>query len=251
MSETQETPVAPIGGAAAPPRADNVETILKRLGPAGILGLAAVFLPVIGVAFVVTQLTVVGDWLRAHPEGVWLFIGGFAVLSGVAILPTQASAVVGGWSFGFGEGLLATLAGFTGGAIIAYLIARPTAGMRVVALIDEKPKWRAVYEALLKSGFWRTVGIVALLRLPPNSPFAMTNVVLAATRVPITPYLIGTVIGMMPRITMVVWIASHAATLDFSVGRNWVLLAATAVATIVILGVIGTIAKRAIERVAA
>lgn len=248
-----ELPQSPADPTSTQPdlAANSLEAIFKRLGPAGFLGLAAALLPLIGLVFIVTQLTVVGQWLRSHPEGVWLYVGSFAILSGIAILPTQASAIVGGWSFGFSVGLAATLAGFVGGALIGYAIARPTAGMRVVRLIEEKAKWRAVYQALLKSGFWRTLLIVTLLRLPPNSPFAITNVVLAATRVPLVPYTVGTVVGMFPRIAIIVWIAAHMAALDLSIGRNWLVLGGTAVATVLILGVIGVIAKRAIERVAA
>lgn len=228
---------------------ESTKAVVRRLGPAGVLGLAATTLPVIGLLFLATKVKEVSPWLKEHPEGLGLFIAGFAILSGVAILPTQVTALAGGWTFGLEKGALATFAGFLGGALIGYLIARPTSGMRVVKLIDEHPKWRAVYNALLRGGFWRTLLIVTLLRLPPNSPFAITNVVLAATRVPLTPYLLGTLIGMTPRIGLLVWFGSHMATLDFAMTRNWVIIAGTAIATLIIFAVIGTIAKRAIERV--
>lgn len=237
--------------AQAEPPIDWEKTI-KRLGAVGPLALAATLLPLIGLATVLWQLNTAADWLRSHAEwGIWIYIGGFAVLAGIALLPTHAAAILGGWTFGFGGGYPATLAGFLGGAIIGYLIARQAAGERVVRLVNENKKWRAVYDALLNSSFMRTLLIVALIRLPPNSPFAISNLVLAATRVPWLPFMLGTLIGMAPRIALVVWMSSHAATLDLSIGKNKWYIAGGIVLTLIVLGIIGTIAKHAIDRVTA
>jgi uncharacterized membrane protein YdjX (TVP38/TMEM64 family) len=221
----------------------------RRLGPAGWLAVAATFLPLLGTVTLLTSLTRLAPWLESHQTtGLAIYIAGFALLSGIAILPTHASAILGGWAFKFAEGFPAAMAGFLGGALIGYSIARRASGDRAVKLIEENPKWRAVYDALLGSGFWKTMLIVALLRLPPNSPFALTNLVLAATRVPLFAFIVGTLIGMMPRISLVVYLASHASELDFSLGKSWGMLAGGIVVLLIVFAIIGHIAKRAIDR---
>ena len=61
------------------------------------------------------------------------------------------------------------------------------------ALIDGHPKWGVVRRALVDARPARTVFLVALLRFPPNSPFAFTNLVLAATGVRFWTMAIGSI----------------------------------------------------------
>ncbi|MEM6393649.1 MAG: hypothetical protein AAF797_12815, partial [Planctomycetota bacterium] len=56
---------------------------------------------------------------------------------------------------------------------------------------------------------WRVVGAVGLCRLPPQVPFALGNVVGAAVGVRVTPFVVGTVLGMGPRVAAVVWLGSE------------------------------------------
>jgi uncharacterized membrane protein YdjX (TVP38/TMEM64 family) len=182
----------------------------RRLGPAGFLAIIAATLPPLG-GFVLIGLSgsYVAPFLRSHPNaGPFMYAGGFALLAGFALLPTYAQSLLGGWAFGFRTGLTFALVGFGGASLIAYVVARKASGDHVIKLIDEHPKWRAVYDALLGRGFWRTLGIVTLVRIPPNSPFALTNLLMATVRVPVVPYLIGTLLGMAPRTAAVVYFGS-------------------------------------------
>ena len=66
----------------------------------------------------------------------------------------------------------AALVGFTGGGLLGYQVARRVSKDRVEELIEGNPKARAIRDALRRRGPWRTLLVVTLLRLPPNSPFA-------------------------------------------------------------------------------
>lgn len=246
---------APPQGDPAPAAAHGLRSaaaFLTQLGPAGPLAVIAATLPALGGFLLLGTLPWVGGWLRTHIElGLPLYVVGFILLAGLALLPTYAQALLGGWAFGPWLGIPAALAGFGGGALLAYAIARRAAGRRVVHLIEAHPKWHVVYKALLCGGFWKTFGIVALLRLPPNSPFALTNLVLATTRVAAGPYLLGTIIGMLPRTAAAVIVASHLATLDFGQARNMWLLVGGVVLTLIVLAIIGRVANRALARVTA
>jgi uncharacterized membrane protein YdjX (TVP38/TMEM64 family) len=230
----------------------NVKQTLRRLGPTGPMALAAAVLPVIGGFALLGMLGYVAPWLQELDGlGVVLYAVGFAVLGGFALLPTYANSILGGWTFGFAVGYPAALAGLLGGALIAYTVARRASGERVMSIIHEHPKWQAVYDALLCSGFWRTLLIVSLIRLPPNSPYAITNLVMASAKVPRVPFLLGTLIGMAPRTGFTVWVAAGLAELDFkAAGQTWMFVAGLVITFIVIL-IIGYLAKHAVERVTA
>lgn len=242
----------------------TVGGIFGRLGMAGPLALMWSVLPPLGSIVLFMYLSTVGQWLRGHEHtGVVIYACAFAVLAGVALLPTYASAILGGWAFGFGLGYPAALAGFAGGSMIGYLIGRFAARDRAVQLINEHAKWRVVRRALVGEaadgtgrighGFWKTVGVVTLLRLPPNSPFALTNLVMAAVKVSFLPYWIGTLLGMAPRTGAAVYIAAtlrQQAAEDVAKQRPWWWIAVGIVLTFVVLGVLGTVAKRAIAKMA-
>lgn len=156
------------------------------------------------------KMNVVGTWLRGHEtEGLLLYSLAFAVAAGLAFLPSYASSILGGWAFGFAWGFPGALFGFTGGAIIGYGVSTLVTQRRVEEIIESKPRWKAVRDALVGSGFWRTVAIIALVRMPPNSPFALGNLAMASVRVRLLPYVLGTILGMAPRTAFIVWFAAN------------------------------------------
>ncbi len=236
----------------------SAASIWRTLGPAGPLAVAAAVLPAVGGLLLIGYMKTAADFLRTHGgAGVAVYVAGFAALSGMALLPTYAQSALGGFAFGMMIGAPAALAGFAGGAVIGYEIARRASGDRVVKAIEGKPQWKAVREAFISGraggGFFKTLGTVALLRLPPNSPFALTNLVMASVRVPRGPYVLGTLIGMAPRTVAAVWVGTRVHELTSaqdiaSATPKW-MFAAGVVLMLVVLGVIGIVANHAIRRV--
>jgi len=260
-SQSDVKPSAAETGVTTPPAGEapaaSAGEIAKRLGPVAFLGIWSAAIPPLGSLALFYFMDDIGLWLRSHESlGVVLYAVGFAVLAGLALLPTYASAILGGWAFGMGLGYPAALAGFLFGSLIGYGVAKPTAGERVIKLIDERPKWKVVRKALLESGFGRMLLIITLLRLPPNSPFAVTNLVLASVRVPLGAYVIGTLVGMAPRTGIVLYLAAQISQ-KFSehakdaakADKPWWYIVAGVVLSILALAVIGLIANRALEKV--
>lgn len=260
-SQSDVKPSAAETGVTTPPAGEapaaSAGEIAKRLGPVAFLGIWSAAIPPLGSLALFYFMDDIGLWLRSHESlGVVLYAVGFAVLAGLALLPTYASAILGGWAFGMGLGYPAALAGFLFGSLIGYGVAKPTAGERVIRLIDERPKWKVVRKALLESGFGRMLLIITLLRLPPNSPFAVTNLVLASVRVPLGAYVIGTLVGMAPRTGIVLYLAAQISQ-KFSehakdaakADKPWWYIVAGVVLSILALAVIGLIANRALEKV--
>lgn len=240
---------------ATPPA--EKRSLLQRLGPAGLLGLLWTVAPALGGIFLLARIDYASEWLQSHGFAMSLFvyISIFIVSAGVGFLPTYAQSILAGWVFGIWFGIPAALAGFGGASLIGYFIARTVSQGRVERVIDENLKARVVRDALIGQGFWKTFGIVTLVRVPPNSPFALTNGVLASSGVKLLPYFLGTVVGMSPRTTAAVLLANHwssegAKNIQEAVkDRGAVTIVIGLVSAFIVLGIIGYIANKALDRV--
>jgi uncharacterized membrane protein YdjX (TVP38/TMEM64 family) len=205
----------------------------------------------------IARLDLAANWLGALGQGAIIaYVVLFALTSGLGLLPTYAQALAGGWIFGLEAGTIAALCGFTGGAIVGRIVAGRVAGQGLQGVFEQAPRAAAVRDALLERGPWGTTGVITLLRIPPNSPFALTNLALTACGAAWIPYIIGTAVGMLPRTAVVVGLgAAGAATgaeslleLLESSDRRWMLIGGI-VAAIVVLVVLGRISQNAIARV--
>ena len=233
--------------------------VLRRfygLGPAGFLALFWLSAPGIAGLCLLYELGTVSEWLHARGDaGLLLYAAMFAVTSGIGLLPTSAQAVLGGWVFGPAKGLLAAAAAFGGAALIGFLIARAVAGKRVERFLDTKREARAIRDALIGRGFFQTTMMVALLRLPPQSPFAFTNLVMVSCGVAAAPFLLGTILGMIPRTLVVMLFASAAAQTgaeDIQAfvreGPGWPVAAGGLALMVVVMAIIGAIARQTLIR---
>jgi uncharacterized membrane protein YdjX (TVP38/TMEM64 family) len=225
---------------------------VKSLGPLGPLAVLALVVPPVSGMVVLGTLNRLGPWLRDHQElGMFFYLAGFTILGGLALLPTYAQSMLGGWAFGVAVGVPVALVGFVGASLVGYVVARRLSGDRAERLLAQHRKWDAVYAALMRSGFWRALAIVTLLRLPPNSPFAASNLTMAALRVPLIPYLLGTAIGLAPRTSAVVYAGAGLSSLDFADRQQTGWFFGGLALTFLALGGIGWMANRALRRVEA
>jgi uncharacterized membrane protein YdjX (TVP38/TMEM64 family) len=229
-----------------------------KFGLAGPMAVVAAVLPAICGFVLIGLMPTVAAYLRSHEDtGPYIYAVAFAVLAALAMLPTYAQSALGGFAFGLSIGMPAALFGFAAGAAMGYEIARLASSERVMRTIESKPQWKAVREAFLRGqsgGFFKTLGIVILLRLPPNSPFALMNLLMASVRVPRLPHFLGTVIGLTPRTAAAVWIGAEAARQSSESPEFkkplWLVIGGV-VLMLLALGVVGAIANRAIKKFAA
>lgn len=229
----------------------SVADTLAGLGPAGLLAALASFLPAVGGAALATYVDTVGKWLKSHgSQGLVMYSLGFAVLAGLALAPTHVCAFLGGWAFGLEQGVVVALLGFLGGALLAYAIARPTAATRVEKILAKNAKLKTIRDALVGGSNAKTLGIVTLVRVP-LTPFALTNLVLASVRVPLWIYMLGTLVGMIPRTAVVVWLGSqlqNQLASEASKQKPWWLVAGGIALSLVALWICGAIANKALAK---
>jgi uncharacterized membrane protein YdjX (TVP38/TMEM64 family) len=183
-----------------------------------------------------------------------LFAASYAVLTGLGILPTYAATIVGGWVFGVELGFAACAAGYLGGSTIGFCISKLVCSDHVATWIDERKRWSIIRKTILEENFWKATGIIALIRLSPSGPFAVTNLVLAACGARWKEFLIGSSVGIAPRTLFACFMAATGsatgATDIQSLAQNQGVLAVIVgiVIFIVTLAVIGGIARAALDR---
>ncbi len=225
---------------------------LRRLGAAGPVAIVLSFWPPLGGFVLLAFLTSFGPWLREHGlVGVLLYFLITGALMGVSFVPTYSCAILAGWAFGFGLGLPVAMVTITAASLIAYVIGRWIARDRALEVIREKPSWNAIHRHLLGRASAETVLVVSLLRIPPASPFALANFVLAAARVPLGSYTLGTFIGIAPRTALATFAAAQLEQLRFKdVSDTWMVVAGI-VATVVVCVVLGVLSNRALRQITA
>lgn len=234
---------------------DSRTSLFREAGPAGILAIAWTLLPAVLGLTLLVQLGAISEWLGSMGNlGIVVYISIFAVSAGLGLLPTYAQAILGGWVFGTLVGIPAALAGFTLASAIGYAIARLVSGERIEAMLRRHRKAETIKQALIGNGLWRTFGIVTLIRIPPNSPFALTNLLIAACGVKFGICLIATAIGMLPRTAVAVFFAAAARSTGATDIQTFVkdglgfwALAIGIVVMLIVLMIISAIAKRALD----
>ena len=203
----------------------------------------------------VSQLGVASAWLSARDsDAIVIFVLCFALSTGCGLLPPYAQAILAGWTFGAVEGGIAVTLGLISGAAIGWTIARFASGPHVSAWIDANPKGKIIRHELVNASKRRTFVLLLLLRLPPNSPFAIANLAMGASGVRLFPLLAATGLGMLPR-TFAICSASAAAAAtgahdiqSLIKEQGWIWFGVGLACLITALAVIAAIARRALAK---
>ena len=142
----------------------------------------------------------VKHWLEAFQQwieglGVWgvVAFAGVYIVAVVLLVPASALTLVAGLVFG-AWGFPLVVVSATIGAGLAFLVARHLARDKVKQFVEQRPKLKAVDQAVAEDG-WKIVG---LLRLSPLVPFNLQNYLFGVTEVGFYPYLATTFVGIMP-----------------------------------------------------
>lgn len=228
---------------------DKLRQLREEFGHIGFWTVFAMVMPIIGLTAFLGVIYQVSPWLEANPGfGIPTFILVISVLSGLALLPTSIVGMTSGWAFGFPLGLLTMLAAIGGAVALNFFISRRLAGKNFDRVIRTKPRLNAIHKALLGGNLWKVVAIIVLLRLSPATPFAATNFVISASGVSIKSFILGSVIGYLPRTSATVFVGSSLTRLNFEQPTESWLLILGIIATVAATLVIGVLSKRALNR---
>jgi uncharacterized membrane protein YdjX (TVP38/TMEM64 family) len=138
-----------------------------------------------------------GRSLLNLPLGPLLILGGY-VLAVLMAVPVAALITVGALVFGPWPGMAYALSGMVSGAVVTYAIGR-FVGAHAVDSWSTTGRMHALAQALKRRGLWAIV----LIRVVPVAPFVVVNMAAGAIRVPLTPYVLGTFLGLAPGTIMI------------------------------------------------
>lgn len=130
----------------------------------------------------------------------------FALCTGSALLPTYALSFASGVFFGPVWGSLVAMFGVTFGALVGYGWGILLARKRVMRVVEANPRVKLIRSAIVDRSLKDELVAVTLIRIPPNSPFALTNLIMSSLHVRFVPYFVGTFIGIAPRTLIAVFL---------------------------------------------
>jgi uncharacterized membrane protein YdjX (TVP38/TMEM64 family) len=184
------------------------------------------------------------------PLGLLVFIIVY-VLACVFLIPGSTLTLGAGFLFGVLKGSVVVSVASTLGATAAFLVGRYFARDWVGKKTRNKPKFKAIDEAVATEG----LKIVGLTRLSPVLPFNVLNYAFGLTKVSLRDYVLASWIGMMPGTVMYVYLGSLAGSLAAlgAEGRakspaEWLLFAVGLLATVGVTIFVTRIAKQALRK---
>lgn len=145
-------------------------------------------------------------------SGILLFAGGI-VLAQMFLAPLSPVALAAGAIFGFGRGWLAVTLGTAAGAAINFLVSRYVVRGPISRRLLKNEKFRLIDSAIGQEG-WK---VVALLRFVPI-PFGMANYAYGLSAIAFWPYLLATVVAIIPANAFLVYLGHGAHTAIASTG---------------------------------
>lgn len=217
----------------------------KELGPLGPLMLFAILTPAIGVLVLLSSSSFWFPLLESLNQltlPVYIFLT--IILAGLSLIPTHASSLVGGMLFGVIKGPVFALCAIVGAAYFSFLLIRLIAKESSYKALLKRPQAAKIHEELLTRSGLKSVLFIALIRFSPVMPFAGTNVLLAASKVKTSLFLLGSFIGLAPRVILVAITGAGLSELDLSKSSNIWLLVLGGLATVFLIVYIGKVIKK-------
>ncbi|XP_076882832.1 uncharacterized protein LOC143531415 [Bidens hawaiensis] len=134
-------------------------------------------------------------------------------------LPSTPSMWVAGMSFGYGFGFLLIIGGVVIGASLPYFIGS-LFYHKIQGWLERYPKKASILKLAGEGNWFNQFRAVTLLRISPF-PYMVYNFCAVATDVKFGPYLLGTLVGMVPEIFVAIYTGIMIRTLaDASVDQR-------------------------------
>lgn len=227
----------------------RVRGLLRALGPAGPLLVLATGGPLVGLVVLVASSSAWLSWFQdpGVVEVLTFWVLGVVLAAG-CMMPTHATSLLAGYLFGTGLGTMVGFLVVLVAASVGFSLWSRIVGSRVLDAIAASPNAQRVHAALLGRSFWRTVWLIALLRLSPLMPFAATNLLMASFGVRSWAFLCATSIGIAPRSIGVALVGAQLSDLDWKAGGSVWSTVLAIVATVAVVVWIGRVARSALRR---
>ena len=228
---------------------EKLTTWVSLLRPLGLVALAAA-LPLVGVSALVVyaeELRTIFETSSPTSIGLGLVVIG-AVLSGLALLPTHAVSLSAGWLFGATLGSILAITTVSLGAIIGFIVFQLLSGQAAERFIKENEKTERLYQAVISTPTVGMIFLISLIRLSPLVPFAATNATFSVAKIPFRQFLIGSAIGLAPRVILVAILGAGLAQLTWETPDSPLLTYLGIAATVIMLVGVTFFGKSALKK---
>ncbi|MEZ5973451.1 MAG: VTT domain-containing protein [Planctomycetota bacterium] len=226
--------------------ASRLVSTWKELGTLGPIAIFMVAGPGVGAAVLAA---VHERWLPPLQEMGWhglpWFLGVTALLCGLSLLTNHAGSLLGGMLYGPWWGSLWALVASGGAAWIGFLVLRPLCRSKALEALSHRPRLEALHAELTAGHTTRAILLVALIRMSPLLPFAATNLLMATTTIRAWAFVVGSILGMIPRVLMVAWIGSTLTELDWSRAEDRRLFYIGVASAVLVFAMVRALAKKA------
>jgi uncharacterized membrane protein YdjX (TVP38/TMEM64 family) len=172
--------------------------------------------------------------------GYVIYTLGYAVFG--LVVPASVLTIGAGALFGFVGGSIVVTIGATLTATIAFTLARTVLRKRVERMVSRNPKFAAVDRAIAREG----PKIVILIRLAAVFPFLFVNYAFGLTGIRIGPYVIATLIGILPGVIAFVSLGAAGAAAATASKTKMTFLIVGALFALAASIYVGRVAKRAL-----
>ncbi|MEM9446545.1 MAG: VTT domain-containing protein [Verrucomicrobiota bacterium] len=175
--------------------------------------IAALLLPLLGLTTLMPFVFSLADTFKQL--GYWTllpFIIVSGILIGLAIMPSHLSSALAGFLYGLPLGLLAALSSVIIGSLVGFTLTKKTTKTTLREWLDRSRLASLLAQELIDSNFRKCLTAITLCRLPPQVPFALGNIVAASSGAKLLPFILGTLLGMAPRVFLLVWTGSTLST---------------------------------------
>tara|TARA_R110002012_G_scaffold12618_1_gene55887 strand:- start:1801 stop:2526 length:726 start_codon:yes stop_codon:yes gene_type:complete len=177
-----------------------VREIIRRSPASLVLILWMAAMPLIFSTITGYQSWQHAEWLTGLTQLQWAWFFLLTVFTmAFAFTPTTFVAALSGYFLGF-ESLWLLVPAYMLASLLGYAVSQLIGAKAVQAVFDAYPRSTAVLDGLKKNDLL----LVIMCRISPVLPFAIMNVVLGYTGIRIKPFLLGGLIGMLPRTVMAV-----------------------------------------------
>ncbi|XVF52755.1 hypothetical protein PTKIN_Ptkin05aG0043800 [Pterospermum kingtungense] len=167
--------------------------------------LAAVFLKWIGPFLMDKELMPIINWEMATFSTPMLAVLVFAsvALFPTILLPSTPSMWVAGMTFGYGFGFLLIISAAAMGVSLPFFIGSLFLH-RIQGWLEKYPKKAAILRAAVEGNWFHQFKAVTLIRISPF-PYIIYNYCAVATHVKYGPYILGSLIGMVPEVFVAIY----------------------------------------------
>ena len=154
----------------------------------------------------------------AGPWRVAVFLGAHTLAAAVGV-PGTVLVVLGGALFGVVWGTLWSILGATAGAVVAFWLARYLLHDWFERRFSQQPRFQGLFKRLDCAMQNQALSCVLAIRFAPISPFNVVNFLFGLTNISVTPYAVGTLIGIIPGTMAYTWLGVTG--VDAMRGGNW------------------------------